>query len=50
MSKEQIVAALDIGTTKIAVLIGRRTEHGKVEILGMGNRINRQCIIYIHEF
>tara|TARA_B110000967_G_C18871419_1_gene555657 strand:- start:976 stop:2352 length:1377 start_codon:yes stop_codon:yes gene_type:complete len=30
------VVGLDIGTTKIAVLIGRKNEHGKLEILGMG--------------
>jgi len=33
---EQIVAGLDIGTTKIVCLVGRRTIHGKVEILGIG--------------
>lgn len=32
----EIVVGLDIGTTKIACLVGRRNEHGKVEILGMG--------------
>lgn len=30
------VVGLDIGTTKIAVLIGRKNEHGKLEILAMG--------------
>jgi cell division protein FtsA len=35
-NKNQIVAGLDIGTTKIAAFIGRRTEYGKIEILGMG--------------
>jgi len=28
--------ALDIGTTKICAIIGRRNEHGKIEILGVG--------------
>jgi cell division protein FtsA len=32
----EIVVGLDIGTTKIAALVGRRTEHGKIEILGIG--------------
>lgn len=27
--ESEIVVGLDIGTTKIAVLVGRRTEHGK---------------------
>lgn len=30
------VASLDIGTTKIAALVGRRNEHNKIEILGYG--------------
>jgi cell division protein FtsA len=34
--ENEIVASLDIGTTKIACIVGRRTEHGKVEILGYG--------------
>jgi cell division protein FtsA len=34
--ESEIVVGLDIGTTKIAALVGRRTEHGKIEILGMG--------------
>ena len=36
MDAPEIVVGLDIGTTKIACLVGRRTEHGKIEILGMG--------------
>lgn len=34
--ESEIVVGLDIGTTKIAALVGRRTDHGKIEILGMG--------------
>lgn len=34
--ESEIVVGLDIGTTKIAVLVGRRTEYGKIEILGIG--------------
>jgi len=36
METGEIVVGLDIGTTKIACLVGRRNEHGKIEILGMG--------------
>jgi cell division protein FtsA len=36
MEPSEIVVGLDIGTTKIACLVGRKTEHGKIEILGMG--------------
>jgi len=32
----EIVVGLDIGTTKIAIMVGRKNEHGKLEILGMG--------------
>lgn len=31
-----IVVGLDIGTTKICVIIGRRNEYGKIEVLGLG--------------
>jgi len=30
------VVSLDIGTTKIASIVGRRNEHGKIDILGYG--------------
>ncbi|MFM7017075.1 MAG: cell division protein FtsA [Bacteroidota bacterium] len=33
---EEIIVGLDIGTTKIAAIVGKRNEHGKIEILGMG--------------
>ena len=32
----EIVVGLDIGTTKIVVIVGRKNEHGKLEVLGMG--------------
>ncbi|MBK8498783.1 MAG: cell division protein FtsA [Flavobacteriales bacterium] len=35
-NNQDIVAGLDIGTTKIACIVGRRNEQGKIEILGMG--------------
>lgn len=31
-----IVVGLDIGTTKICAIVGRRSEHGKIEVLGLG--------------
>ncbi|MCB0817827.1 MAG: cell division protein FtsA, partial [Flavobacteriales bacterium] len=36
MENQEIVAGLDIGTTKIACIVGRRNEQGKIEVLGMG--------------
>lgn len=32
----QVIVGLDIGTTKIACFVGRKNEHGKIEILSMG--------------
>lgn len=36
MEPSEIVVGLDIGTTKIAVIVGRKNEFGKIEILGLG--------------
>jgi cell division protein FtsA len=37
MTHEQpIIVGLDIGTTKIAAIAGRKNEYGKLEILGFG--------------
>jgi cell division protein FtsA len=35
-SNDQIIVGLDIGTTKIACLVGKKNEYGKLELLGMG--------------
>ena len=34
MESSEIVVGLDIGTTKIAVVVVRKFRHGKIEILG----------------
>jgi cell division protein FtsA len=31
-----IVVGLDIGTTKICAIVGRRSKNGKIEVLGIG--------------
>lgn len=36
MENSDIVVGLDIGTTKICAIVGLRTEHGKIQVLGMG--------------
>jgi len=36
MKSSEIIVSLDIGTSKIASIVGRRDEHGKIEILGHG--------------
>ena len=35
-NQQEVVVALDIGTTKVCAIAGRKTEHGKMEILGVG--------------
>ena len=35
--KDQIIHAIDIGTTKIAAIAARINQFGKIEILGIGN-------------
>ncbi|MDY0102925.1 MAG: cell division protein FtsA [Lentimicrobium sp.] len=37
MKPSEIVVGLDIGTTKIAAIVGRRNENGKIEVLGFGH-------------
>ncbi|MCC6599336.1 MAG: cell division protein FtsA [Crocinitomicaceae bacterium] len=34
---QEIIVGLDIGTTKIACIVGRSNEFGKIDILGIGN-------------
>ncbi|MFN3557167.1 MAG: cell division protein FtsA [Bacteroidales bacterium] len=36
MVPSEIIVGLDIGSTKIACIVGRKNEYGKVEILGLG--------------
>jgi len=36
MGTSEIIVGLDIGTTKIATIVGQRNEHGKIDILGYG--------------
>lgn len=35
-NRNNIAVGLDIGTTKIVAMVGRKNEHGKLEILGVG--------------
>lgn len=37
MEPSEIIVGLDIGTTKIAAIVGQRNENGKIEILGFGH-------------
>ena len=40
MSKEEIIVGLDIGTTKIVAIVGKKNEFGKLEVLGMGRAVS----------
>ncbi|RKD86080.1 cell division protein FtsA [Mangrovibacterium diazotrophicum] len=50
---KKIVAAVDVGTTKIVVVAGQWTEEGKVEILGIGTSasagVRRGVVLNIEE-
>jgi cell division protein FtsA len=40
MENDKLVVGLDIGTTKICAIIGRKNEFGKLEVLGMGKAVS----------
>jgi len=40
MQQDKIVVGLDIGTTKICAIVGRKNEFGKLEVLGMGKAVS----------
>lgn len=48
---DEIVVGLDIGTTKIAAIVGQMNEHGKLKILGWGKSestgVNRGVVTHI---
>ena len=47
----ELVVGLDLGTTKIAAIVGRKNEFGKIEILGVGKSeslgVNRGVVVNI---
>ena len=51
--KEDFVAAIDIGTTKIFAIVGKRKENGKIEILGISKTaskgVKRGVVLNIEE-
>ena len=40
MSEGKIIVGLDIGTTKVACIVGRKVGNGKIEILGYGKTVS----------
>lgn len=53
MKNDHIIVGLDIGTTKIAAVVGRLDEHGQLNIIGVGqspsNGLRRGVIINIRK-
>jgi cell division protein FtsA len=54
MQKENpVIVGLDIGTTKIVAIAGRKNEYGKLEILGFGKSdssgVNHGMVLNIEE-
>lgn len=53
MTTSQIIVGLDIGTTKIAAIVGRKNQYGKIEILGSGKAdsigVNRGVVVNIEK-
>ncbi len=41
MSEGKIIVGLDIGTTKVACIVGRKASNGKIEILGDGKALSK---------
>ncbi|MFO7851135.1 MAG: cell division protein FtsA [Bacteroidota bacterium] len=52
-NNEQYVAAIDIGTTKIVSIVGKKNPNGKIEILGLSkapsNGVKRGVVLNIEE-
>jgi len=40
-NREQLVAAIDIGTTKIVSIVGKKKENGKIEIHGLSKALSK---------
>jgi cell division protein FtsA len=53
MATSDIIVGLDIGTTKIAAIVGRKNQYGKIEILGSGKAesigVNRGVVVNIEK-
>ncbi len=53
ISESNLIAAIDIGTTKIVVVVGRKMEQGKMELLGMedvpSTGVKRGVVLNIEE-
>ena len=51
LNKSQVIVGLDIGTTKITAIVGKKDQFGKLEILGTGkaisNGVNRGVVANI---
>ena len=41
MAQDQFIAAIDIGSTKIVAIVGKKNENKKIEILGMSKTVSK---------
>lgn len=44
MEHTKIIVGLDIGTTKVCAIVGRKNEYGKLEVLGMGKAFSEGVV------
>jgi cell division protein FtsA len=44
MKEKEIIVGLDIGTTKIATIVGERADAGKINIMGVGLTETRDAV------
>ena len=41
---QEIIVGLDIGTTKICAIVGKKNQFGKLDVLGMGKAVSEGVI------
>ncbi|MDX1451189.1 MAG: cell division protein FtsA [Oleiphilaceae bacterium] len=41
LTEQQLIVGLDIGTSKVVAIVGKRTEDGQVEIVGIGSHASK---------
>ena len=48
METQNTAVGLDIGTTKIVAMIGRKNQYGKLETVGVGKSKSLGAVSYTH--
>ena len=44
INNSEIIVGLDIGTTKVSIIIGRRNQYNKIEILGNAKSVSKGVV------